>query len=417
MKKISIVLIIFLVALNGYLLFITLDQHSASSGPVYLLPGHKIETRWYTAENKNAEKGQGGQANYGRKGSPNVTLLPGKTQVLANIRGSGTVRRMWFVLSKYSVKSLRGLRLQMFWDGSEKPAVDVPVGDFFCQSHGTMSTFENIFFSSPEGRSMNCFIPMPFKQGARIQVINESDEDYLLYYEIDVTKGDRHGKNMLYFHSYWHRENPTTMRKDFEILPRIKGKGRFLGCHCGIIQNPTTNHIWWGEGEYKVYLDGDSLFPTLCGTGTEDLIGSGYGQGKFTHLYQGNQYLSKEGDPEGVKPGGVVVFADRQGFYRFHVPDPIYFYKNIRVDIQVMGGGSFRQILEAFKKDPNVRLMKTGEPGHYWTKEELEKLPPEHGTTFERVDDYFGTAYWYSNNPATDLPPLVPYEKRIKDLI
>ncbi len=391
-------------------------QNSVPTDTIYSLPDNKIETRWYTAENKNAQKGKGGQANFGRKGSPNINLLPGKTNVLANIEGSGTIHRIWFVLSQYSAKSLRGLRLQMFWDKSKKPAVDVPVGDFFCQSHGTMSSFENIFFSSPEGRSLNCFVPMPFKKGARIQIINESDESYLLYYEIDVTKGDKHGKNMLYFHSYWHRENQTKMRNDFVILPRIKGKGRFLGCHCGVIQDSSTNHIWWGEGEYKVYIDGDSILPTLCGTGTEDLIGTGYGQGRFDHLYQGNQYLSAQGDPEGVKPGGVVVFADRQGYYRFHVPDPIYFYKDIEVDIQVMGGGSFKQILDAFNKKKDIKLMKTGEPGHYWTREEIEKLPPEHGTTFERVDDYFGTAYWYSDSPFHNLPELILYGKRVEGL-
>ena len=25
---------------------------------------------------------------------------------------------------------------------------------------------------------------------------------------------------------------------------------------------------WWGEGEIKFVLDGDTQFPTICGTGT-----------------------------------------------------------------------------------------------------------------------------------------------------
>lgn len=407
--------LLLIVAFASFILTPTLG-YAQDPNLVYKMPTNKIETRWYTSENKNAEKGAGGMTKFGRKGSPNVYIPGGEKVVLANIEGSGTIRRMWFVLDKNSIKALRGFRIQMFWDGEEKPAVDAPLGDFFCQSHGTMSAFENIYFSSPEARSFNCFIQMPFKKGAKIQVINESDEANHLFYEIDTTIGDLHDDNMLYFHSSWRRENPTTLREDFTILPKIEGRGRFLGCHLGIIQNPAMNHIWWGEGEYKVYLDGDTKFPTLCGTGTEDLVGSGYGQGKYDHLYQGNHYLSKEGASEGVKSGGVVVFADRQGYYRFHVPDPLYFYNDIHIAIQVMGGSSYDLFLKAMDKDPNLKLMKTGEAGNYYTRKELESLDPKIGTTVERVDDHFATSYWYMDSPTNSLPELVPYEKRVEGL-
>ncbi len=29
--------------------------------------------------------------------------------------------------------------------------------------------------------------------------------------------------------AHYHRENPTTLRQDYEILPRVKGCGRYLG--------------------------------------------------------------------------------------------------------------------------------------------------------------------------------------------
>lgn len=414
--KIFNILLILLTVILLSLLFTKQNSVSNIDKSVYQMPSGKIETRWYTSENKNAEKGAGGQTKFGRKGSPNVHIPAGKTVVLADIEGTGTIRRMWFVLDKNSIKALRGFRIQIFWDGEEKPAIDAPLGDFFCQSHGTMTAFENIYFSSPEGRSFNCFIPMPFKTAAKILLINESDEANFLFYEINTTMGDIHNDDMLYFHASWRRENPTSVRKDFAILPKVEGKGRFLGCHLGVIQNSVMNHVWWGEGEYKVYLDGDAIFPTLCGTGTEDLIGTGYGQGKYDHLYQGNHYLSKEGAVEGIKPGGVVVFADRQGYYRFHVPDPIYFYENIHVDIQVMGGGSYEQILKIMDKDPKTKIMKTGEPGQFWTRKELEELGSSGGTTFERADDHFATAYWYINSPTNNLPPLAPYKERVEGL-
>jgi hypothetical protein len=57
---------------------------------------------------------------------------------------------------------LRSLRLEMFWDGAGKPAVSVPFGDFFGAALGQTVAFENALFSSPEGRSFNTIVPMPF---------------------------------------------------------------------------------------------------------------------------------------------------------------------------------------------------------------------------------------------------------------
>ena len=374
---------------------------ASAQNMIYQMPTEKLQTKWFTAENFNAEKGKGGQSKYGRKGSPLVWLKPGEPVVIADIKGSGTINRMWFTLWKREARDLRGVKLEIYWDGAKKPAVQVPFGDFMCQSLGTMSTFENIFFSSPEGRSFNCFIQMPFKKSAKILLINENDEQNAVYYDVACTIGEKHDNNMLYFHSGWQRDQSTKMREDFTILPKVEGKGKFLGCHLGVIQNPAMDNFWWGEGEVKIYLDGDTNFPTLCGTGTEDYIGTGYGQGKFDHLYQGNQYLSEE--------------KNKNGFYRFHVPDPVYFYENISVDIQVMGGGKFSQFLKTMDKNPKIKLMKTGKGGEFYSRDELEGNPGD--STVEREgDDFCATAYWYMNSPTNSLPPLVSYKERISGL-
>lgn len=62
---------------------------------LYQMPPESVQTRWYTFENRNAEKGAGGQARHGRKGSPAPTLAPHETFVLADIEGPGTTRRIW----------------------------------------------------------------------------------------------------------------------------------------------------------------------------------------------------------------------------------------------------------------------------------------------------------------------------------
>ena len=369
------------------------------------MPSEKVETRWYTWENKQGAKGEGGQARSTRKGSPCTVIASGTTLVLADIKGSGTIRRMWMTPGPRDADMLRGLKIEMFWDGAKTPAVQAPLGDFFCHSLGHMVAFENACFSSPEARSINCVIPMPFRKSAKIQITNESPKDISIYYDVAVTMGETHDANMLYFHSYWRRENYTTVRQDMTILPQLKGRGRFLGCNLGVRLHPSMTNFWWGEGEVKVYLDGDKEFPTLCGTGTEDYIGTAYGQGHFTHMFQGNQYIHK---PEG-SPGLAY------GFYRFHIPDPVYFYKDIRVTIQVMGGPGYTSMLKAMDKDPTLKFMKAGPGGEYYTREELEK-EPKRADVMERIDDHCATAYWYMDKPENGFPPIAPFADRIKDL-
>ena len=128
---------------------------------------------------------------------------------------------------------LRSLKIEMFWDGSVKPAVSAPFGDFFGVGPGQNTAFENELFASPEGKSFNCFLPMPFKKSAKIIVTNEGKQDLLmLFYDINFIKLKKWNKEDLYFHCYWHRDTATILGKDFEILPEINGKGRFLGFVC-----------------------------------------------------------------------------------------------------------------------------------------------------------------------------------------
>ncbi|HEX7500939.1 MAG TPA: glycoside hydrolase family 172 protein, partial [Polyangia bacterium] len=229
---------------------------------LYEMPANAVETRWFTFENPRGLKGHAGQTRFGRKGAPATGVAAGKSLVLADIEGSGTIRRIWATLYNRDPAALRGLKIEMYWDGAKTPAVQAPFGDFFCHSLGHMVTFENACFSSPEGRSFNCVVPMPFRKSARIVLVNESSANNGIYYEVDATCGDQHSENALYFHSYWRRENMTTLRRDMTILPHVEGRGRFLGCNVGVRLHPSCLNFWWGEGEVKVYLDGDQESPT-----------------------------------------------------------------------------------------------------------------------------------------------------------
>ena len=270
-----------------------------------------------------------------RQGRPFETLRAGQSLTLADIQGSGVIRRMWITIGDRSPQMLRALRLEMFWDGAAAPAVAVPFGDFFGPGLGQTASFENALFSSPEGRSFNAVVPMPFRTAGahRPDQRVRSTDLTRVFYDVDYTLGASHGADVLYFHALWRRERPTTLARDFEILPRVEGRGRYLGASVGVITDPSYGETWWGEGEVKAYLDADTAGPTLVGTGTEDYIGTGWGQGVYTHRYQGAPVADK----------ARRLWA----FYRFHVPDPIFFSRACRITLQQIGGASKAEVHDA----------------------------------------------------------------------
>ncbi|HUX96803.1 MAG TPA: glycoside hydrolase family 172 protein [Bacteroidales bacterium] len=358
---------------------------SAFTQNLYDLP-KGVQTRWASAENWKGEKGAAGILNGGRKGSPSFKLSAGTEKVLAEVNGSsGVIRRIWITINNRSPKMLRGIKIKMFWDKAKTPAVLVPLGDFFCQGLGQMKTFENVFFSSPEGRSFNCIIPMPFKTAMKIEVVNETDEDIsMFFYDIDYTIGDSFSENSAYFHAWFNHQNPTEIKKDYEILPEVSGKGRYLGANIGVIADSAEYlRSWWGEGEVKIFLDGDKEFPTLCGTGTEDYIGTGWGQGGYANRYQGCT----------VADGAKMQYA----FYRFHVPDPVYFYQDIKVTIQQIGYAGEQELQKM--KQLNKTIYKTGE--------EMEAVifnTDLKSLIFERADNVSSCVYFYLSQPENKLP-------------
>jgi hypothetical protein len=360
-----------------------------------------VETRWATPENPEGAKGQAARANKGRKGKPNLRLKPGESVVFAQASGtSGIVRRMWATIHDRSPAVLRGLRFEIFWDGAKTPAVSAPFADFFGQGLGRCEIFESIFFSDPEGRSFNCTIPMPFQTGFRIVVTNEAPVDAVIFYEVNYTLGDALDQP-LYLHAHWRREAPTTLMRDYEVLPKVAGRGRYLGANFGVIYDTKTwFYSWWGEGECKVFLDGDGDWPTLAGTGTEDYIGTGWGQGRYSHLYQGCHLA----DPSHVQ----------YAFYRYHVPDPIYFARDIRVTFQQIGCADAKAFAQM--RAAGCELIGSGD---HPAGEHLNMNPAENpsSTIFERTDDWSSCCYFYLDRPENDLPPLAPVADRTKGLL
>jgi hypothetical protein len=378
-----------------------------------------VHSRWASAENPYAEKGQGGLTNQGAKGDAFFIVAPGERKTIFDQKGAGLITRIWLTGTFVWAPEIRRMvRIDMFWDEAKKPAVSSPLTDFFGLGLGQLKTFENEFFSQPEGKSLNCFIPMPYKSGARIEVTNESEFYMMLYYDVDFLQLASHADDALYFHTYWSRSPKTELGNDFEILPKVAGKGRFLGANIGVIGNPDYKGTWFGEGEVKIYVDGDDDLPTLVGTGTEDYIGTGWGQGEFQHRFQGSLISDRDND----------LYA----FYRYHVPDPVYFHDDCRVTIQQIGNSQKPKILDMLEAGAELEVVwvyKFDNLSRSTTAPEslrlldMENAPrvedadfPIGSTNFYRRDDVSATAYFYLDRPENSLPELPSVDLRTLDL-
>ena len=359
--------------------------------PADLLSGYA--SRSASFENPAGAPSAGGTAAGGRKGAPFRVIQPGERVVLADLSGPGTITHFWATLNPTdfspSAEFLRSQLLEIFYDGLAEPSVSVPALDFFGAVHGLLGSYGSALTTINEGRGLASRIPLPFHESARVEWVNASDKPAILYYQIDFLLGSvADGSGIL--HAAFRRENPTTLLQDFVVTDGWQGPGRFLGWTGGVrVLDPT---YWWGEGEVKVYFDGEAL-PTICGTGTEDYLDSAWGLGAFSAPETGVPLLLRKKNSEAENPGSWV------SFYRWHLSDPIVFARSLKVTIQQIGVASF---------DPGEEEQWTQfKAGHTaagqgwvegWIDPDLPGAPIGIGL-FERSDDWCATAFVYCSEP------------------
>lgn len=278
-----------------------------------------LVSRSISFENPTGAPGEGGKEasalGQGRKGKPCVTLQLDQTETLCDIKETGTIRHIW-ITTDNAPATMRSLVIRAWWDNQEHPSIEAPLGDFMGMAHGKVEAYHSAAHSVGQKAGMNIWLPMPFQKRARFTVSNEGQKAVPFFYQIDYTIGDRHGPGVGRLHVLFRRENPTTLKRDFELLPRREGKGRFVGTVIGV--RNLHGDQWWGEGEVKVYMDGDKHFPTICGTGSEDYVGLSWGIQQTPFPFNGcslnrNNFIS---------------------IYRWHLPDPIFWQEECRITIQ-----------------------------------------------------------------------------------
>jgi hypothetical protein len=248
--------------------------------------------------------------------------------------------------------------LRMYWDGEAEPSVEVPVGDFFANGWGTFAPVSSLAVCVNPGSAFNCYWPMPFRKAFKITVENVGPEDMTLYYQIDYAL-TRIPDDSASLHAQFRRVNPLPDKQVYTLLDGVKGWGHYVGTYMAW---GVHNSGWWGEGEIKFYMDGDSEFPTICGTGTEDYFCGSYNfENKVTKQYQ--EFTTPyAGLAQVLRPDGVYNSQQRFGLYRWHIMDPIRFEKDLRVTIQALGWRSGGRYLPLQDDIASVALWYQAEP-------------------------------------------------------
>lgn len=338
------------------------------------------KTRSISPENFTGAKGQGGMATEGTgknasrdlgqgwKVSPSVVIKAHTTFTVAEIDGPGSIQHIWMTPTGVWRNSI----IRFYWDGETTPSVEVPVGDFFCMGWNQYAPLQSLAVCVNPGSAFNCYWPMPFRKKCRITMENIDDKDMVLYYQVDYTLTDV-PSDAAYFHAQFRRVNPLPYKGVYALVDNIKGKGQYVGTY---LAYGVHNNGWWGEGEIKFYIDGDTKFPTINGTGTEDYFCGSYdfdtrkknafGVEEVNYTEFCSPY---SGLCQVIRGDGHYNVSQRFGLYRWHITDPIRFDKDLKVTIQALGWRS---------------------GGRY--------LPLQ--------DDIASTVFWYQTEPHNPFPPL-----------
>ncbi len=320
-------------------------------------------------------------SSYDRTGgnADRIAIAAGETAVLAQIPGAGVITHIWLTIACKDPLHRRNIVLRMYWDGQAHPSVESPIGDFFGQGWGESYNFAALPLAAAPvaGRALNCYFPMPFGDGARITVENQSDLPVdAFYYYVDYEEHDRIDDDTGRFHAWWNREltdpagggenewgslGPTPENRsdrDNHLFFEAEGRGHYVGVnyyvHC-------PSPIWYGEGDDMFLIDGEPWPGSLHGTGTEDYFNMSWcPREPYQHPYFG---FGRVNDAHGLG------WLGKTHVYRFHLDDPITFRRSIRASI-------------------------------------------EHGHANVLTLDLASVAYWYQTLPGKPFPPPRPKAER-----
>ena len=353
------------------------------------------QSRSISPENFTGEKGKGGMADpvkdkdkknaanasnaardlgLGWKVNPYINIAAGETITIAEMAGPGAVQHIWMT----PTGNWRNSIIRFYWDDEKEPSIESPVGSFFGMGFNVYAPLNSLAVTVNPGSAFNCYWKMPFRKRCRITMENVDETPMRLYYQVDYTLAPV-GEDEAYLHAQYRRSNPTE-GSIHTILDGIKGKGHYVGVYMGF---GAHNNGWWGEGEIKFFMDGDTKFPTIIGTGTEDYFCGSYdfdtkrkNAAGVEEVHYTEYSTAYAGLHQVIRGDQHYQVMQRFGMYRWHILDPIRFDKDLRITIQDLGWRAGKRYLPQksdiftvafwYQREPHARFPKTP------TRDELE---------------------------------------------
>ncbi len=260
------------------------------------------------------------------------TIAPGEEIAVELPAGPHAIRTLSVKLGSYdNPQATRSLVLKIEFDGQE--TVWAPVGDFFGAGVG-LHPFKGWYRTVSEDGTMTCRWVMPYQRSAKVGLANLHGE--AIEAQLDVVAGPWNwdGRSM-YFHANWRHESniKTIPRSDWNYIT-LNGQGVYVGDTL-TMWNPVE--IWWGEGDAKIWVDGES-FPSIFGTGTEDYYAYSYGgQNRKFYEHPFHAQVRSMHFDQNYK-GEVPIIRITQGYNtetRTRVIDSMPFGKSLQVDMEI----------------------------------------------------------------------------------
>ena len=167
---------------------------------------------------------------------------------------------------------------------------------------------------------MTCRWVMPYRQSGGLVLQNLGKTAVTVKVNVRIGSWSWDDRSM-HFHSNWRQQYPLATRpmSDWNYLTAT-GRGVYVGDEL-CVMNPVTG--WWGEGDEKVWVDGES-FPSHFGTGSEDYYCYSWSD---TRLFQTPFANQVRCDGPGNK-GQTVVTRTRS-------LDAIPFTRSLKFDMEV----------------------------------------------------------------------------------
>ena len=341
---------------------------------------------------RNAKTGRMSSWDHSGRNSDSWTIPPGQARVLADIKGPGTITHIWMTQTNHYRECL----LRITWDNAKRPSVLCPLGDFFGLGHSLVASYQSLLFSAStrypcqfnKPCALNCYVPMPFRERALIELVNQSAQPHRQYFYIDFETANDLPQDSAYFNAEFRRTNPfpgwgheikvntpdanvvnkekVAWDNNYVIL-NTKGRGHYIGCNLSVTNFQGT---WWGEGDDMIWVDGYKWPPDLHGTGSEDYLNQAYGMQDHAFLRNGSSIF--EGRTTIVPsdhPWSPGSEGGYQTSYVHHLENPVHFTKEIKITI-------------------------------------------EHGHGNHLANEMASVAYWYSRAPGKPKPPPPVAQRR-----